>query len=746
MPALAAQESARAMRSHALSMEVALRERLSAMGVPDTAGYGTQKGDAANTGKPSLPRIVCHLEILDELLKQKSFGAYHNLMKSIVSELKLGLFTDSEQGATIVQDGRYALTHEPYFVAYEKLESSLRSERADGETLRGELASGLQELRSKDLDHDARAQTLKRTENAYVITKEQESMLREEVRALRQKLSKEEAQRREDNLKLQADVAYWRRTAQSAASEKVKMEQRSVDEAHLRKAFDSDVSNGVAYDLSDAHAIEQGDAHALIEQLQLLQGTRIDEYEMSYETTPAPHLPTLREAFVKEMGMVHAELIALQRYIVENERNLQARVEREKANEFPHITQAQEGDRFVARFLSGPVGANTASAAVEVEEEEEYILGDRMLIPPTATHVQFVPAQHDTPPAPLTSSATPTPSTAAQAQRDDAAGLLLNESMLDEGHALVKSAGRGLSAGVAAASPSPDDSRRPQAEPGSDASKLLEQLNTMEEEARSKDLASLGIDNVRIVAARWPAPKRSVTLKALVSRIEKVFAEKLAAEAENPQERRVSLREFFYRHLMQMYGSEAVVLIVARATLESLDVHAKASATVALFLKSLAGSTHDSVWHYHNWFRRVLAVHPIRTHRDFGVLLETLYPAYRDLEAPAFVADYASAFPEASSSSALEFLTGQLLLRTEPRLRKWMKILKWKDVHNRGSFHHNEFSEIALKLFPGTTRKQIDAWFETTSNYEDASGPSMTHSAPLSVLVSIACCLDIQID
>ena len=454
-------------------------------------------------------------------------------------------------------------------------------------------------------------------------------------------------------------------------------------------------------------------------------------------------MEALREAFVKEMNMIYAELIALQRFVVESEQRIAAVAKAVPEN--PVTVLAPVGDRFVAQFLSGPVSGDVASSAtpMQLEEQCKYVLGDRLLVPPSATHVQMLPPPHDPAalPEPQHDRARGRQSAGAvPAKRDGAhetiagnSGLLMGESVLDQGRALEHVDRRSADSAATA---------------GSDSATLLARVEEMEDEARRRDLASLDEETIAMFSTRWPQAKRSISLKALLRNIWQVFEGKLAAERENPLARRITLRDYYYRHTAQVYGSDSVVLIVARATLESLEVHAKSSPTVALFLKCLAGSCHDSVWHYHMWFRTRLNAQPIFSHRDFGVRLEQLYPSYRDLEVPTLVADYATGFPEANSETALEFLTAQLLQRTELRLRKWQKILRWKDVHNRNSFMHHEFENIAIKLFPCSSRELISAWYETvvamTARPGELPHEMMTRPAPLGVLACVACCLEVD--
>ena len=206
--------TAKAMRSHAVEMEVKLRERLAAAGVPDVGPDATQS-------RPNVKRLACYLGALDELFDTKAFGAYHNLMTSIARELRVSIFAEGDKvtvSAPEVPEDVF-LTNKPFFVVNESLKHQLGAAHETGDDLRSEMATAAMKMSERETEHEARAKTLRRSEKTNVITGEEITQLRQEVADLREKLAVQSTASEQDKLHLQADIAYWRRTAQSSAAE-----------------------------------------------------------------------------------------------------------------------------------------------------------------------------------------------------------------------------------------------------------------------------------------------------------------------------------------------------------------------------------------------------------------------------------------------------------------------------------------------------------------------------------------------
>ena len=82
-------------------------------------------------------------------------------------------------------------------------------------------------------------------------------------------------------------------------------------------------------------------------------------------------------------------------------------------------------------------------------------------------------------------------------------------------------------------------------------------------------------------------------------------------------------------------------------------------------------------WRYMMLVRRQLAHFPIGSARDFSAFAATMYPGLREDELNAFSISFAGhCVDPPSSATAAEFICGRLLGKDEPRLRKWLKILK----------------------------------------------------------------------
>ena len=82
-------------------------------------------------------------------------------------------------------------------------------------------------------------------------------------------------------------------------------------------------------------------------------------------------------------------------------------------------------------------------------------------------------------------------------------------------------------------------------------------------------------------------------------------------------------------------------------------------------------------------------------------------------------------------------LTERLPYQEEPRLKRWQKVLKYKDAHHRGAFSRAEFVEMAVKLFPHAGEERVGAVFDAAAQRHcDAE------RVPLEALARAACVLD----
>eukprot|EP00854_Cymbomonas_tetramitiformis_P009046 gene9046-10720_t len=209
------------------------------------------------------------------------------------------------------------------------------------------------------------------------------------------------------------------------------------------------------------------------------------------------------------------------------------------------------------------------------------------------------------------------------------------------------------------------------------------------------------------------------------------------AELEDPRAK-MTLHQFFYEHLKEKYVLPPTVLLVAHGILSAIERCRSSHAVVMLVSRVLSCELDEATWRYTMHWRRLLASGlPLSSTRDFGVLVNVLYPAVREEELSDLCMSFATHSSEPPSpSTALEFLTGRLLAKQEPRLRKWLKILKWKDTHHRNSFRRQEFLEIGAKLF------QLIKGEDVAREYDGVSSRYGGERVPIDALAYVACCLD----
>ena len=84
-----------------------------------------------------------------------------------------------------------------------------------------------------------------------------------------------------------------------------------------------------------------------------------------------------------------------------------------------------------------------------------------------------------------------------------------------------------------------------------------------------------------------------------------------------------------------------------------------------------------------------------------------------------YVKQYGDA--DVTARKVVRFLTGCLLKRNEPKLRKWRKVLRWKDTHHTSTMTRQDFVTIASKFFKDMTHEALmHAYDQATSKMSPA--------------------------
>mmetsp|Transcript_19972 Transcript_19972/g.65050 ORF Transcript_19972/g.65050 Transcript_19972/m.65050 type:complete len:712 (-) Transcript_19972:1961-4096(-) len=688
-------------RSVGLSYEVQLAELLA------------KAGCAGGTSKPDEKRLECHMLLVKELLGSGAFGALNGVMEAVVKELTVSLYTEK---LTAVPGA--GVERVPCFAELEdarremkalKAHVALMQQQTEQAMATSEMA--LRELKGEGPAADRAAATIGHLE--YQLERQ-----RIDAEDFRERLDLEKKEHRKTLLTLEAEVSRWKQAAQDAQTESARLNGARLEQDSVRSAFAELQARAALGRLGKDGTGEE--AAKLERQLLVLQNVRIDEYETDRAKAGASEQHLLTKAFAHELTLLQRELEALQRHLRSGGKYTVEDTRRPGTAAAPApvpLVNVQASSDGGASYLAIAHGLRVG--VVEVE------------LPPFVTHVRLIP-----------SSSTGV-SRAATADEDAAAAAARAEALPYVPDAVASA---GFTGGNPAALLRPDELAADAAELNTPADADAD----AEGAPRSSAIWDGFLARFRGDAAALEPPNpRKVTLESLLAIIAEVIKSKWDVEQHEFEEtgsgdgrvRVTPLAAYFFEHLERVYVLEPVVKLVAHGVLTALDVNRNAHSVVTVFHNVLAGETDDSTWRYMMTLKNALAKkRPIASAHDFGECAAALYPDLREQDLNTLSHNFASHCTEPPSTEvAIEFLMRYFLSKDEPRLRKWLKLLKYKDTHHRGAFRRQDFLEITAKLFPAAPAGVIGVAFDDAARRHD------TDYVPIESLARVACILDLSL-
>ena len=201
-----------------------------------------------------------------------------------------------------------------------------------------------------------------------------------------------------------------------------------------------------------------------------------------------------------------------------------------------------------------------------------------------------------------------------------------------------------------------------------------------------------------------------------------------------------SLLMFFSRYLQERYVLPTIVVHVATDILFAADQYRGENSVIALFAGTLVGEKDEAVWRYCFQWTHVLARMEHRTAEDVYKFLMHFYPSAREDEIQGlhreFIKQHGHGHEDFNARKIVNFLTGCLLKRNEPKLRKWRKILRWKDTHHTSTMSQNDFITIASKFFKDMPTEQL------LNAYNSATNKMSPGRVSIETLAYVFCNLD----
>ena len=195
---------------------------------------------------------------------------------------------------------------------------------------------------------------------------------------------------------------------------------------------------------------------------------------------------------------------------------------------------------------------------------------------------------------------------------------------------------------------------------------------------------------------------------------------------------------FFSRYLQERYVLPTIVVHVATDILYAADQYRGENSVIALFAGTLGGEKDEAVWRYCFQWTRVLASMEHRTSDNVYKFLMHFYPSAREDELQGLHRDFIKqhGHEDITARKIVNFLTGCLLQRNEPKLRKWRKILRWKDTHHTSTMSQNDFITIATKFFKDMPTEQL------LNAYNSATSKMSPGRVSIETLAYVFCNLD----
>ncbi|KAK3284745.1 hypothetical protein CYMTET_7620 [Cymbomonas tetramitiformis] len=690
-------------RSVAVQYEVRLQEILAAAGAVE------------HSKKPDARRLSCHMALLRELLSSSAFGPMQVLMQTMTEELEKCLYTDELASSSLPSSFRgnnpaSSLEKVPFFAELSEVKAKLEKTTSESQTNK-EMAE-TSEKKAKDALrklHGEGPDAAKATASINLLEYELDKA-KSETERVKGELSKAQAQREHDMMALETEVRRWKRASDNAQDQLQVLKQQVQDQESVRRAFAQLHGSGGQQQRDSA----QEEASKLEQQLLVLQNARIDEYEAALDTTcNAAQAAQLRSNFVEELGQIQQELELLREHMA---------TQRVKAAGTPTgmgLGGAESSEGGFSLPRGGQRQLEVSSDGMNFTALDQFPgAGQVAMLPPGCTHLRWLPVRAPVEETGKSASGLDVP----VPLRPDEASLLRQQGRAEGG---VMEAGQQL------VGPLWDGFRKACGGHTAATAPML---------ARQMQLRPLIRTLEELLNAKWQVEQRARTpaggTKKGTPGSEPVASAE-DAELEDPRAK-MTLHQFFYEHLKEKYVLPPTVLLVAHGILSAIERCRSSHAVVMLVSRVLSCELDEATWRYTMHWRRLLASGlPLSSTRDFGVLVNVLYPAVREEELSDLCMSFATHSSEPPSpSTALEFLTGRLLAKQEPRLRKWLKILKWKDTHHRNSFRRQEFLEIGAKLF------QLIKGEDVAREYDGVSSRYGGERVPIDALAYVACCLD----
>jgi hypothetical protein len=221
------------------------------------------------------------------------------------------------------------------------------------------------------------------------------------------------------------------------------------------------------------------------------------------------------------------------------------------------------------------------------------------------------------------------------------------------------------------------------------------------------------------------------------------YPKKLNANAlEVASKRAVLASNHFYQYLQDRYGCFQVAMLVAFSLLKAVEIHEEFSSKVAMFGKVIGGQVDDALWQYALQCQWLMENHPQAPRWEVGKIAhfesfwKLLYPNQTEIEIQAAAQEVQKGHRGFSNMVVLNYIISRLLAKTEPRLRRWIKVLKWKDALHTNIVFRAEIVAIAPKIFPDLDIEVVDMAFCMAAHKYGGE------SLPLDSMAFLACHLE----
>ncbi|GMH40473.1 hypothetical protein BSKO_08377 [Bryopsis sp. KO-2023] len=195
--------------------------------------------------------------------------------------------------------------------------------------------------------------------------------------------------------------------------------------------------------------------------------------------------------------------------------------------------------------------------------------------------------------------------------------------------------------------------------------------------------------------------------------------------------------DFFYNFIHDTYGVPHAAMLVIHGILTALIQFREEHPILAMFSAILTGSLDEAAWEYSMHWRELLKQFPVGSMHELQHYVLQLYPGFSDQETSEFINEFHTTSVICTSDSLIAHLTDKLLQRSEMRLRKWMRVLRWRDAQHSGGLRKLEFNGLVQEFF-GSASEELVAFY--CSNLTSKHGNSRV---PLEGWAFVCCCLEV---